>query len=125
MTDKEYQDMQDRLAAQTTATAQTIKCAGCGIELAYEASDNLCGVCRQDKEMCEPKLTLYSCRVIWIAPARDDSFFSILDTSKAGANSTLLTRLTKLGKSTSNIKDVEVAEVEGPFEKGQILMEYV
>ncbi len=103
------------------------KCKTCGVELVYDDSraNNQCRICTRAGRTHQPRLKLYSCSVVWTAPNRVNSYFSILDTSNTGANSTLLTRLTKLGKSTSNIRDIEITEVEGPFEKGQILMEYV
>lgn len=109
-------------------------CMDCGVGL-WDDLEITCTTCTRARERrmagrknkAEPTLKLFICRVRWTVPRIKDSHFSILDTSKAGANSTMLSRLTQLGESTSNIQvnGIVIHEVKGPFTKGYIIHEEV
>ena len=74
----------------------------------------------------EPKLKLFTCRVIYTDVTSKNTWFTILDTSKDAAQETCKRRMSNfknLKNKRGYVSSIEVKEIEGPFTAGQILHE--
>lgn len=131
MTNEEYSDMVHKLAKPT------IKCVGCGIELVFSGTDNMCSVCREDERKDrfnalaeeqrsldnDPRLKVYS--IIMYERRKHSELVTdtiiVLASSEEVACALVFSTL-GIARMTK-IKDYNyhINEIEGPFTEGSIL----
>ncbi len=113
-------------------------CKSCGMNLWVGTTSDSCYTCHNEMlahtaKSHKPnpnmtKLKLYTCRVIYVDPTVENSWFTVLDVSYQGAEATCVNRLKKINRDPRHIQhggieNVEITEIEGPFSVGQILHE--
>ena len=72
------------------------------------------------------RLKLFSVRVVYSNKDKRKSYFTVLDTDKDAAEQTVIARVKKFRQLLSQrggISTIQVWEVKGPFEAGQIIAE--
>jgi membrane-bound lytic murein transglycosylase MltF len=71
-----------------------------------------------------PRLKLFSVRVVYRNRDKRNSYFTVLDVNKVGVHNTITERLKQFKHTTKGQWDtIQVHEVQGPFEAGQIIAE--
>ena len=74
----------------------------------------------------KPRLKLFSVRVVYSNKDKRKSYFTVLDTDKDAAEQTVIERVKKFRQllgQRGGISTIQVWEVKGPFEAGQIIAE--
>lgn len=104
MTDAEYNELRERLEEQAAETNRLVAMAA--------------------GETNVPRLKLFTCRVLYAERSNKHSWFTLLDVDETSAKKACIKQvhaLNRYGPSRGAVGTIEVTEIEGPFQAGQIL----